>query len=123
MDVLDVANAGLVKIFGVSFKTQTADLLAEYEDVNEIAVNVHELMLELRETNDSLLSAKQNEIMKNLTLMAFITFPLSLFVAILGLRAAHTPFVNGAYGFEIIISLTIIAVAFMLWFFKKKNWL
>lgn len=122
-DTLELAADALEEMFSAKFRTSTTDLISEYESVSESADNLHELLIELRETNDSLLTAKQNEVMKNLTLMAFITFPLSLFVGLFSMGARHTPIIGGTYDFQIILTIIVLAVIGMLWMFKKKKWL
>lgn len=84
---------------------------------------LEQTMRELRETNNSLLNTKQNEIMKVLTVMAFVTFPLSLIAAVFGMNTTHTPLVEEPGGFWMIVALMIFFGALMFVFFKKKGWL
>src|SRR3989344_994242 len=53
----------------------------------------------LHETNESLVNLRTNEVMKILTIISVITFPLTLFVALFDSRALGNPFVNLAGGF------------------------
>lgn len=77
----------------------------------------------LRETNSALLSTKQNEIMKTLTIMAFITFPLTLFTSMFGMNTQTTPIVGGKGDFWIILSIMgVVSVGFFA-FFKYKKWM
>ncbi len=78
---------------------------------------------ELRETNNSLLSTKQNEIMTKLTIMAFVTFPLMLLSSIFGMNTHFTPIVGSPNDFFIIIAIMGISTLIMFFFFKKKHWL
>lgn len=82
-----------------------------------------DLMAELRETNNSLVSTKQNEIMKTLTIMAFITFPLTLVTGIFGMNTDSTPIVGQAGDFWFIFGGMLIATALMFMYFKFKKWL
>jgi hypothetical protein len=54
----------------------------EYYRVHNHVMRNTESLHELRETNNSLLTTKQNETMRVLTGMALLTFPLTLFVTI-----------------------------------------
>lgn len=82
-----------------------------------------ELAKELRETNNSLLYTKQNETMKVLTIMAFVTFPLSLVASIFGMNTKILPVVGLPYDFWIILGFMFLATLLMFVFFKVKKWL
>ncbi|MBI5729083.1 MAG: magnesium transporter CorA family protein [Candidatus Magasanikbacteria bacterium] len=77
----------------------------------------------LHETNESILSLRMNEVMKTLTVISVITFPLTLVATIFAIRAPATPLVNVPYGFFFISFLTLLGAALMLLAFKKKHWL
>jgi len=78
---------------------------------------------ELRETNNSLLSTKQNETMRVLTIMALLTFPLALFVAIFDINATSNPIIGLPYDFWIIVGAVVSVGIAMFAFFKHKKWL
>ena len=82
-----------------------------------------ELATELRETNNSLVSTSQNEVMKTLTIMAFITFPLTLITSIFGMNTLFTPILGINYDFWIIFGFMFFATICMFIFFKYKKWL
>lgn len=76
----------------------------------------------LGETNKTLLSTHTNNVMKTFTILAFITFPLTLLVTVLSLNAAIHEFAKTNNG-TIIIICGIIAVATgMMVYFKHKKW-
>jgi Mg2+ and Co2+ transporter CorA len=78
---------------------------------------------ELRETNNSLVSTKQNEVMLVLTLTAFVTFPLSLMASLFGMGALHTPIIGQPFDFWIILTIMGIASLAMFGYFHYKKWL
>jgi Mg2+ and Co2+ transporter CorA len=80
---------------------------------NRIHHNI-EALIELRETNNTLLSSKQNEIIKIFTILAFITFPLTLVIDII---EADREIMSS------LILLVCVSVAAMFFFFKRKKWL
>ena len=84
---------------------------------------IWQTLSELRETNNSLLTTKQNEVMKIFTILAFVTFPLSLFASIFGMNTLHTPFVGGENDFWYIISIMGITTFLMFLYFRHKKWL
>jgi len=77
----------------------------------------------LHETNESILSSRMNEVMKTLTIISVITFPLTLLATLFSIRANSTPFVDNRFGFWIILWLIVLLAALMLLAFKKKKWL
>lgn len=109
--------------FGEEFEYYTEDLQSEFTKVHDMIKNNKELLIDLRETNDSLLSTKQNEAIKTLTMLAFATFPLSLIAAIFALDTTHKPIVGSAYDFEIIVGLMLIVLIAIFSYFKYKKWL
>jgi len=111
------------RIFGPGFSYHVRGLLGEYEHVRHTFEHLREWLQELRETNNSLLSTKQNDIMKNLTIMAFMTFPLTLIVSLLSVNARHNPVLGSEYDFWIILGILATAALCFLVFFKYKKWL
>ncbi len=78
---------------------------------------------ELRETNNSLLSTKQNEVMKNLTVVAFIALPLSFIADIFTMSTTHTPLLGMPNDFWIILGAMGVMAAACLLYFKHKKWI
>lgn len=77
----------------------------------------------LSNTNFAMLTAKQNEIMKTLTIMAFITFPLTLFTSTFGMNTQTTPIIGSAGDFWIIVGIMVVATICFFAFFKYKRWM
>lgn len=109
--------------FGKEFSYHLESIVGEYYRIkNAITVNT-ETLDELRETNNSLLSTKQNEVMKTLTIMAFITFPLSLIASIFGMNTNYLPIVGKPFDFWLVMGIMGFATFLMFLFFKKRRWL
>jgi magnesium transporter len=122
-EVLESFTMASKELFGDNFDYYVSDLQSEYHKIYEVVNNARELVTDLRDTNDSLLETKQSEVMKTFTVLAFVTFPLTLIATIFLIPTTHTPILGYAYDFEIIIGLMILAVAGMFAFFKHKKWL
>jgi magnesium transporter len=111
------------RTFGSEFAYYIRDLEGAYERIERTLNNLYSSLTELRETNNSLLSTKQNEIMKNLTIMAFVTFPLTLISSMFGMNTSYLPIVGLHGDFWIIFGLmTTIALSFFV-YFKRNKWL
>lgn len=108
--------------FGKSFEEHAAHIEAEHSHTATVVSSYREVTQELRETNDALLSMKQNDITQRLTIMAFVTFPLTLVAAIFSMDTLHTPLVGTPYDFWVVIGIMAgIMIAFF-GFFKAKKW-
>jgi len=109
--------------FGQDFGKQAKFLLNDWRRVMRVINNQIELATELRETNNSMLSTKQNEIMRVLTIVAFITFPLALIAGIFGMNAIHMPIVGYANDFWIILGIMLVTSLAMFAYFRYKKWI
>ncbi|MFZ1987456.1 MAG: CorA family divalent cation transporter [Minisyncoccia bacterium] len=109
--------------FGKTFSKHAVHIEAERAHVANLVVSYRAVAKELRDTNDSLLSTSQNEIMKVLTVIAFVTYPLTLVASVFGMNAEHMPFVGSRYDFWIIISIMIALGITLFSFFRFKRWL
>lgn len=100
------------------------ELIDSQKEVNRILENHKEMIHTLDSTNQSLLSYKTNRIIRTLTIISFITFPLGVIAGIFGMNVfRNLTFVNNPYTFGIIILSMIATVVTMVIYFKKKRWL
>lgn len=111
------------EIFDGHFTYHVQSTISEYKKIYHMLRNNMDSLVELRETNNSLVSTKQNEVMKVLTILAFVTFPLSLIAGIFGMNTEYIPFVGNSYDFWIVIAIMLVATTCMFTFFKHKRWL
>jgi len=110
------------KMFDENFSNQVHKILGEYSKVYRGVRNNMEFVSELRETNNSLLSTKENEIMKTLTIMAFVTFPLTLIATLFGMNTVDTPILGEKNDFWYIIAIMASGATVFFAFFKHKKW-
>ncbi|MEK7133938.1 MAG: CorA family divalent cation transporter [Patescibacteria group bacterium] len=122
-EVLRDFEVGASNFFGAEFSPYLRAISDEYYRVHNHIMRATESLHELRETNNSLLTTKQNETMRVLTIMALLTFPLALFVAIFDINATSNPIIGLPYDFWIIVGSVFTAGAGMLWYFRYKKWL
>ena len=109
--------------FTPKFKHYIQSIIGEYSRAwNQLESN-KETVTDLREANDSLFSAKTNSIMKNLTIMSFLTFPLALMVGILDMNTASNPLSGSPNQFWIVVGIMLGSIAVMLLFFKHRRWI
>lgn len=110
------------RLFGAEFSYYLRGVYGEYERVLRTVEHLRAALLELRETNNSLLSTKQNEIMKRLTVLAFLFLPLTFIGQVFGMNLP-TPLSNSPAGFWLVLGgMGILALACFV-YFKRKRWL
>jgi len=98
-------------------------LLQQYDRLLHLIDTKREMLEALQQTNESLLNVKTNEIMKTLTIMAFVTFPLMLLSSLFGMNTKTLPLVGISGDFWIIIGIMLTAMLIFFGFFKAKKWL
>jgi magnesium transporter len=120
-EVLSSFEEAGVEFFGKDFTHHVKSIIGEYYKVNSMIEMHNDSLNELRQTNDSLLTTKQNEVMTTLTIMAFLTFPLSLIASIFGMNTKILPIVGNPNDFWIIIGIMLVLIFIMFIYFKIKK--
>ena len=111
------------QFFGASFKHYTDNIMGEYLKVEEMLQDQKEILGDLRDTNDSLLSTKTNEIMKVLTATTFLMLPATLISQLFGMNTQDTPILGMANDFYVITGFMVIVALSTYLVFKTKKWL
>lgn len=122
-EVLSSLEVAGQEIFGAKFAFYLQDTTNEYRKTLYALENCREFFAELKQTNESLLQIKTAESTKIFSMLAFITFPLTLLATIMSLEAPGTPFVHQSFGFWIILGLMLALAILMMGFYKYKKWL
>ncbi|MFT5036983.1 MAG: magnesium transporter [Candidatus Azotimanducaceae bacterium] len=121
--VLEELREKIVVSFGKNYEQYIVILQNEYDHQIGRVRALMSTIESLRDTNTAILSTKQNEIMKTLTIMAFITFPLTLFTSMFGMNTKTTPIVGQDGDFWLILGIMgIVSVGFFA-YFKYKKWM
>lgn len=121
-NILETLKQNSEKMFDKPFLLGLNEIINEYYKISKVLENVTEVLHELRETNNSLLSTKQSETMKILTVFTFLALPFAIITGFFQMNTTNTPVVNSPYawpcivGTEIIITLVLFVIA------KKKKW-
>lgn len=121
-EVLSSLEIAGLEIFGQKFAYHLKSLTGEQEKLQSILDNLRETFTDLSDTNDSLLAIKTNNIMRSLTVIAFIFLPLTVIPGIFGVTNYLMPFQNTSYGFPIILGLTIVSSGVLYLIARKKKW-
>ncbi len=111
------------RMFGPEFAYHIRNLEGAYTRIAVTLEHLRDSLNELRETNNSLLSTKQNDTMKIFTVLAFIFLPLSFVAGLFGMNTMHNPIVGNSYDFWIIVAGMAILGVSCIFYFKHKDWL
>ncbi len=112
-----------VLFFGKNLSHYFSDVLGTFSQIWNSLQTYKEAILALEDTNQSLLSAKINEIMKILTIFSVIFLPLTLIASIWGMNISNMPFSNSSFGFWTLLVVMAIILFSMMFYFSKKKWL
>jgi magnesium transporter len=93
----------------------TIQLMDIVETYREIASGLLDVYL-------SSMSAKLNEVMKVLTIIATIFIPLSFFAGVWGMNFEHMPELHWRYGYPAALAFMAVVAGWLWWFFKRRGW-
>jgi magnesium transporter len=122
-EILESYESTSKEFFGESYSYHAKAILGEYHKVRVAFDSNFEFLSELRETNNSLLTTKQNEVMKTFTIMAFMTFPLTLITGIFTMHAKILPIFGDPIDFWVIVGGMVFLAFMFILIFKSKKWL
>lgn len=99
--------------------------LVDYtKEIWDMLENLKERIEALQQTNESQISFRLSDIMRILTIISVITFPITLLATIFGMNTIHSmPFINNPLGFWYVIFIMAVMIFGMLAIFKKKGWI
>jgi len=109
--------------FGPKFGEDAAHIEGERAHVADLVRSYRAAASELRATNDSLLNASQNSIMKRLTLVAFLATPITVLSSVFSMNFTLSPIAESRHGFWIVIGMGILTSAVFFTIFRYKKWL
>lgn len=111
------------KLFDKHSSENFSKIINEYHRIEKVLTNNIDFLRELRDTNDSLLSSKQNEIMKVLTVLTFLALPFSIVTGFFQIDTTSTPLIGRENDWQIIILIEVFAALLFFLFAKFKKWI
>ncbi|MFH1461011.1 MAG: magnesium transporter CorA family protein [Patescibacteria group bacterium] len=122
--VLEVLDKKALRLFNEEVKPLSQEVIGSVVRVWNVLENHQELISSIEQTNNSLLSYKLGDIMKFLTVVSFITFPLSVVVGFFGMNIfGNIAIVEHRYTWAVILGFMLSSALTMVIYFKKKKWL
>ncbi|MES2985625.1 MAG: CorA family divalent cation transporter [Patescibacteria group bacterium] len=78
---------------------------------------------ELRDTQSTLINARQNRLIQTFTILTFVFLPINFLAAVFGMNVIHMPIVQHPMGFWILLGGFVALSSVLLSFFKMRRWL
>ncbi len=122
-DVLSSFEVGGRSFFGEKFEYHLRDIYGAYRRISRAVDTNIDALNELRETNNSLLSTKQNETMQILTSISLLTMPLALLAALFGMSSTSIPIISSPQGFWDVLKIMGGVVLFLIVVFRWQKWI
>lgn len=120
--LLSLETAGS-DFFGKEFSYHLNVITGEYRKMQKTIEDHKEILRDLRETNDSLLTAKTNDIITKLTIMNFIMLPLGLITWVFAMHVGSGPLLQDMQDFLIVMGAMAATGIVMIIYFKQRKWL
>src|SRR5881398_670604 len=98
------------------------DLVDASERIWDLLDNYKEVVEALESTNESVISHRQNDVLRLLTIFSVVMLPLTVLTGFFGMNV-HFPGFDSTSGFIVTIGSMVAAVCAMLGFFRWKKWL
>jgi magnesium transporter len=98
------------------------DVVDAAERIWDLLDNYKEVVEALESTNESVISHRQNDVLRLLTLISVTMLPLTLITGIFGMNVLF-PGESTPEAFWVIIAALVVTLAGMLGFFRYKRWL
>ena len=105
-----------------SFQNYINSLREFTNEIWHILESQKESINALHETNESLLTLRTNNVMRVLTIISVLTFPLTLLAAILAVPTLGNPITHMPGGFWLVLVMMLLGATGMFTIFKKKDW-
>ncbi len=100
-----------------------------FRDVSDNLTRINDLVFTYREIistdmaiHQTLVSNKLNEIMKTLTVIATIFFPLTFIASIYGMNFEYMPELKEPLAYPVVLGIMAVLGGAMYWWFKRRGW-
>lgn len=122
-DMLDSFGAAAKRLFGAEFEHYMNATKDEYLKIDKTIQGLSESLGEMRQTNDSLLEAKQNKIMLMFTSVTIIASMLNIMASWFLVDSTDNPVRYKAHEFWLIGVVMLTAGLFLAAIMRSKKWL
>lgn len=98
------------------------DIYDHIIQVNELAENYRDMMINLQDLYLSNVNIRMNEVMKVMAIVTCLLAPATVIGGIFGMNFQRIPISDSPAGFYIAVFLMLFIPLLMIWIFKKRGW-
>ena len=110
--------------FGEHTKVYFSDLDGDFLKVLQSCESYKDTIESFEKTNTQMLTIRMTKVMQRFSVLAFLTFPIMVFLALFQIDSTSRPIVGHTpYDFWILAGIVVAAVLLMATIFRKKEWL
>ena len=108
--------------FGGRAKKRLGHFLRRLENLRGETRMLHEYATQISSEYQAQVDILQNRVMKLLTIVTAIFLPLSLIAGWYGMNFIDMPLLRWQYGYPLVVIVSVLVVALLVWYFKRKKW-
>lgn len=109
--------------FGEGSAPYIEDIHGEFMRISQQIDDYRAAVLDFEETNNQLMSMRNGQVIRVLTVVSLITYPLTLFATLFAVRLDGIPYLGHPNGFWILSGFVVTAVVVLIAIFKGKKWI
>ena len=98
------------------------DIVDAAERIWDLLDNYKEVVEALEDTNESVISHRQNDVLRVLTIFSVVLLPLTLITGLFGMNVRFPGFESAAAFWGIVAAMVVLLVG-LIGFFRYKRWL
>ncbi len=121
-ETLKSFSKACTQMYGAEFGYYLSAIEGEYERIEQISEENRQMIRDLRETNDSLLSAKTTATIKRLTAVNVVMLPLMLICFIFSMNSTYLRLDDARMVMLVFTGMILVGVASLV-YFRTKKWL
>lgn len=124
-EILKSLETATEEFFDDKFDYHMHQIIGEYRRLMNSLENNEQSFRELRNINESMLDIKNNDIVKTLTVLAFIFLPITVITSVFGMSGTESnmPLIKSDGGFWVVMALTFVIAIISYLVVKIKKWL
>ena len=109
-------------LFGSHSKKRLGHFLRKVESLQGETRLLHEYATQISSEYQAQVDIAQNRVMKVLTIVTAIFLPLTLIAGWYGMNFRGMPLLEWRYGYPAVVVVSLLVVAGLIWYFKRKKW-
>lgn len=104
------------RLYSLDLYDHTIQMIETIESFRDVSSSLVDIYL-------SSINQKMNEVMKLLTIVSTIFVPLTFITSLYGMNFVFMPELGSPWGYPVVLFTMLIIALWMLWMFRKKQWI